>query len=193
MLKGAGASLALLGAPGALAQASGGQTGDAASGSTTMQDQTRAQRMQWWHARASACSFTSGSIARSGGTSGSWKMKPSLSASTPLMQRPQASPELGAGMGEAGQSGWHEVHGDDDETPRGFLQLRHKIDDLLCPQARPRTRPGARVCGGSESRRHACGLLLLAYGLAPSRWCAVRHRRGRAPAFRRLHARTSKS
>jgi alpha-L-fucosidase len=50
MLKGAGASLALLGAPGVLAQASGGQTGDAASGSMTMQDQTRAQRMQWWHA-----------------------------------------------------------------------------------------------------------------------------------------------
>jgi alpha-L-fucosidase len=43
MLKGAGASLAALGAPAALAQAG-------SSASSTTQDQTRAQRMQWWHA-----------------------------------------------------------------------------------------------------------------------------------------------
>ena len=50
MLKGAGASLAMLGAPGALAQAGGEQVGSAAYGGNTAQDQTRAQRMQWWHA-----------------------------------------------------------------------------------------------------------------------------------------------
>jgi alpha-L-fucosidase len=49
VLKGAGASVALLGAPGVLAQASGAQAANAPSASST-QDQTRAQRMQWWHA-----------------------------------------------------------------------------------------------------------------------------------------------
>jgi alpha-L-fucosidase len=48
VLKGAGASLAALGTSGALAQANTGQGSD--PGNATGQDQTRAQRMQWWHA-----------------------------------------------------------------------------------------------------------------------------------------------
>jgi alpha-L-fucosidase len=50
LLKGTGASLAVLGVPGALAQSSGGQAGAVASERASAQDQTRAQRMQWWHA-----------------------------------------------------------------------------------------------------------------------------------------------
>jgi alpha-L-fucosidase len=47
VLKGAGASLAALGAPAALAQAGNPAKGNSGVGA---QDQTRAERMQWWHA-----------------------------------------------------------------------------------------------------------------------------------------------
>src|ERR1700741_2194630 len=50
MLKGAGASLAMRGAPGVLAQAGSGQAAGPTSEAASMQERTRAQRMQWWHA-----------------------------------------------------------------------------------------------------------------------------------------------
>src|SRR5690348_473939 len=52
MLKGTGASLAMLGLPGALAQQSGKpqQPASAPTATDIMQEQTRAQRMKWWHA-----------------------------------------------------------------------------------------------------------------------------------------------
>jgi alpha-L-fucosidase len=51
VLKGTGASLAMLGVPRALGQESGAAQPAAAPTETdTMQEQTRAQRMQWWHA-----------------------------------------------------------------------------------------------------------------------------------------------
>src|SRR6185312_6076753 len=52
MLKGTGASLAILGLPGALAQQSGKPQQPTSTPTATdiMQDQTRAQRMKWWHA-----------------------------------------------------------------------------------------------------------------------------------------------
>ena len=51
MLKGTGASLAMLGLRNAAAQQSGAaQPAGGAAPSNTMQDETRAQRMQWWHA-----------------------------------------------------------------------------------------------------------------------------------------------
>jgi len=52
MLKGTGASLAILGLPGALAQQSGKpqQPASAPTATDIMQEQTRAQRMKWWHA-----------------------------------------------------------------------------------------------------------------------------------------------
>ena len=52
MLKGTGASLAMLGLPGALAQQSGKPQQSASTPTATdiMQEQTRAQRMKWWHA-----------------------------------------------------------------------------------------------------------------------------------------------
>jgi alpha-L-fucosidase len=46
LLKTTGASLAMLGVPNALAAAQATPP----SSSSTMQEQTRAQRMQWWHA-----------------------------------------------------------------------------------------------------------------------------------------------
>jgi alpha-L-fucosidase len=50
MLKGTSASLALLGMPSALAQQSSAPQAAAPTPADTMQEQTRAQRMQWWHA-----------------------------------------------------------------------------------------------------------------------------------------------
>lgn len=52
MLKGTGASLAMLGLPGALAQTSGKPQQPASTPTATdiMQEQTRTQRMKWWHA-----------------------------------------------------------------------------------------------------------------------------------------------
>ena len=49
MLKGAGASLTMLGLPSALAQQAGAAQ-PASTPADAMQEQTRAQRMQWWHA-----------------------------------------------------------------------------------------------------------------------------------------------
>jgi alpha-L-fucosidase len=51
LIKGTGASLAMLGVPGALAQAGDvAQTDKPLTPTDVMQNQTRAQRMQWWHA-----------------------------------------------------------------------------------------------------------------------------------------------
>ena len=49
MLKGTGASLAMLGLSNAQAQSSAAPS-TTPSAATSLQDQTRAQRMQWWHA-----------------------------------------------------------------------------------------------------------------------------------------------
>lgn len=50
MLKATGASLAMLGVPGALAQQAAATTGSAPTATDIMQQQSRAQRMAWWHA-----------------------------------------------------------------------------------------------------------------------------------------------
>ncbi|MFP5234299.1 MAG: alpha-L-fucosidase [Acidobacteriota bacterium] len=51
VLKGASASLAMLGLSPAIAQSTGGTPAEPSAGATTeMQERTRAQRMQWWHA-----------------------------------------------------------------------------------------------------------------------------------------------
>lgn len=51
LIKGTGASLAMLGVPGALAETSSApQQGGVPTPTDIMQEQTRAQRMQWWHA-----------------------------------------------------------------------------------------------------------------------------------------------
>jgi alpha-L-fucosidase len=49
LIKGTGASLAMLGVPGALAETSSA-TQQGGTPTDIMQEQTRAQRMQWWHA-----------------------------------------------------------------------------------------------------------------------------------------------
>src|SRR3984885_12262410 len=50
LLKTTGASLAMLGLPNALAAQQATQPATPATAAATTQDQTRAQRMQWWHA-----------------------------------------------------------------------------------------------------------------------------------------------
>ena len=87
VLKGAGASVALLGAPGVLAQAAGGQADNAASASMSMQDQTRAQRMQWWHAARFGMFIHFGVYSTIGRHEWVMEMKRSISASTPLTLR----------------------------------------------------------------------------------------------------------
>ena len=50
MLKAAGASLAAMSLPNAMAQSGETASSDAKTATDAMQERTRAQRMQWWHA-----------------------------------------------------------------------------------------------------------------------------------------------
>ena len=115
MLK--GASLAALGIPAALAQSNGGQTSGAASESASVQDQTRAQRMQWWHAARFGMFIHFGvysTIRRH-----EWVMEdeaipmneyvPHAMTFQPALNCPRAWAKLA-------QAGRHEVHGDDHEA-----------------------------------------------------------------------------
>ena len=57
----------------------------------------------------------------------------------------QVEAASGARVGRAGETGRHEVHGDDHQAPRGLLPVGYAADRLQRRQARPGPRPGARI------------------------------------------------
>src|ERR1700684_725051 len=52
---------------------------------------------------------------------------------------------IAARLGEAGEAGRHEVHGDDQQASRGLLQLQHETDELRRAETRARPRSDWRI------------------------------------------------
>ena len=125
ILKAAGASLAVMGLPNAIAQ-SGVTTGLSGAETATdeMQNRTRAQRMQWWHAARFGMFIHFGVYSTIGRHE--WVMEDEAwPIGTLHRSRGHLSPrsQLPSRLGEVGEGGGDEVHGDDDETSRRILQL----------------------------------------------------------------------
>ena len=176
MMKGAGASLAMLGTPGVLAQASSEQTGNAASGSMSMQDQTRAQRMQWWHAARFGMFIHFGVYSTIGRHE--WVME---NEAIPIGEytahattfRPAANcPRAWAKLAKAAGMKYMVMTTKHHE---GFCNFDTKLTNYCAPKQGPGRDVVREYVEAAQSRRDARGLLLLADGLASSRWCAVRH------------------
>ena len=162
----------------------------AAAPDSPAQAANRERRLKWWHDARFGMFIHWGLYSVIGRHE--WVMEneaiPVVGVRGPRQALP-AEAERRPRLGAAGPPRRPEVHGDDDQAPRGLLPLRHPDDELLRTEAGAwaRSRPGVRGrgAGGGTARR----LLLLAHGLAPPGRRALCDRRAGPPPLRGLRPR----